>query len=57
MVLPMSNPTAEYPYVGGWNCLLTLPFSFSRSDLVVFNAYSTALFDIIEGNGGYSLCT
>ena len=57
IVLPMSNSTAEYPHVCGWSGMRTLPFSFLRNDLVVFTACSTALFDIIEGNGGYSLCT
>ena len=46
IVLPMSNSsTAEYPHVCGGNCMLTLPFSFLRSDLVFFSACSTSLFD------------
>ena len=45
IVLPMRNSTAEYPHVCGWNSMLTLPFSFLRSDLVVFTAWSASLFD------------
>ena len=45
IVLSMSNSAViEYPHVTGWICMLTLPFSFLRSDLVVFTACSTSPF-------------